>query len=89
MTKMTSIKVSGNIKFGLGDNVSGGISGEVSSSSTKTDSKEYKFEREEKDDNLGSTKIYFFDPIIDGKNGNDYIVHTYNTGVVTFGLAVE
>lgn len=69
--------------------VSGGISGEVSHSTTKTESKEYKFERQEADDNLGTTKIYFFDPIIDGKSGNDYLVHTYNTGIVTFGLAVE
>ncbi len=91
MTKMTGIKVNGSIKFGLGDQakVSGDIGGEVSHSTTKTESKEYKFERQEADDNLGTTKIYFFDPIIDGKSGNDYLVHTYNTGIVTFGLAVE
>ncbi len=35
------------------------------------------------------TKIYFYDPIIESKSGNNYLVHTYDTGVVKFGLAVK
>ncbi|MCM1150542.1 MAG: hypothetical protein NC209_08270 [Alistipes sp.] len=91
VTKMTSWKVNGEIKFGFGKNstTSGTVDGGVSGSTTKTETKAYKFERNEKDDNLGSIKIYFFDPIIDGKSGSNYLVHTYNTGYVSFGLAVE
>lgn len=91
VTKMTSWKVAGEVKYGFGkDNTSNaGGSGEVSGSTTTTDTKEYTFERDEKDDNLGSIKIYFFDPIIDGKSGSDYLAHTYNTGYVSFGLAIE
>ena len=91
VTKMTSWKIAGEVKFGFGtgNKHSAGASGEVSGSTTKTESKEYTFERNEKDDNLGGIKIYFFDPIIDGKSGSNYLVHTYNTGYVSFGLAVE
>ncbi len=91
VTKMTSWKVEGEVKFGFGteNKNSAGVSGGGSGSTTKTETKEYKFERDEADDNLGNIKIYFFDPIIDGKSGSDYLVHTYNTGYVSFGLAVE
>lgn len=27
--------------------------------------------------------------IIESKSGNDYIIRTYNTGVVTFGITVQ
>mgnify|MGYP006879948715 FL=1 len=91
MTKMTSAKISGSVKFGLGTktSASGEIGTEISTSTTKTESKTFSYERQEEDDNLGTTKIYFYDPIIEGKAGNNYLVHTYNTGVVKFGLAVK
>lgn len=89
MSRMTSSKVSGSIKFGLGTKISGEIGAEVSNTTTTTTSQKFVFERQEEDDNLGTAKIYFFDPIIDGKSGSNYLVHSYNTGVVTFGLAVK
>lgn len=91
MTKMTSAKISGSVKFGLGTktSASGEIGTEISTSTTKTESKTFSYERQEEDDNLGMTKIYFYDPIIESKSGNNYLVHTYDTGVVKFGLAVK
>ncbi|MDE5579625.1 MAG: hypothetical protein K2I85_06745 [Alistipes sp.] len=89
MTKMTSAKVSGGVKFGVGTKTSGEIGAEISGSTTKTESKTFSYTREEEDDNLGTIKIYFYDPIIDAKSGSNYLVHTYNTGIVKFGLAVK
>ncbi len=34
-------------------------------------------------------KIYFYDPIIDSKSGNDYLMYEYNTGFLRFGIAVK
>lgn len=89
-TKLTSAKVNGSVKIGLGtDKTTGTIGGDASASTTETVKKTYKVERKQTSDELGNTKIYFYDPIITGKNGNDYILHSYSTGTVEFGIVVK
>ncbi len=90
LTKMNSQKIDGEFKFGLGtekENVGVGIG--ISNTTTVSKTQEFKFERQDKDDNLGTKKIYFYDPIIDSKSGNDYLMHEYNTGFLRFGIAVK
>lgn len=40
-------------------------------------------------DPLGSVEVYFFDPIITSRNGNNYIMKTYNCGSVSFGIVAK
>lgn len=89
LTKLTSSKVNGDIKFGIGTNISGGISSERNNSTTSKVTKKYSYIRKEGNDALGTARIFFYDPIIESKSGNDYIIRTYNTGVVTFGITVQ
>ena len=93
-------KVSGNVKFGLGkdanansntnqgakNKVDVAISGENNSSTTEKITQEITISRTNKDDNLGMAKIYFYDPIIEGRSGSEYVTKVYNTGVVSFGV---
>ena len=90
LSKMTSLKIDGSVKFGLGtDKVSGNVGSGTSQSTTETIKKTYTIERNEQDDDLGNVRIYFYDPIIEGKYGSQYIVRTYNTGIVEFGIFVK
>lgn len=62
MTKMTSEKVNGSIKLGLGTSkVNGEVGAEITNTTTKTETKEFTITRQEEDDNLGTIKIYFYD----------------------------
>lgn len=88
MTRMTTVKVDGSVKFGLGTKGEGSVDAGVTNSSTVTEKRQFSMERQEEDDALGTTKVYFYDPIIESKVGNNYLVHTYSTGIVTFGLSV-
>lgn len=97
-TRVHTNKFKGDVKLELGlgesDKISGGASGEVTNSNTIKDNKTVTIIRKEKSDDLGSVRIYFYDPIITGKfkrffGGINYIMHTYNTGHVTFGITVE
>lgn len=90
MNTMTSSKINGNIKFGLGTNLpSGDIGTELNSSTTKKIYKSITTTRTEGDDALGTIKIYFYDPIILNKTSTGYEVFSYNTGIVTFGLTAR
>lgn len=89
ITKMTSAKVNGGIKFGLGTNSSGDIGTEASTSVTKKESKTVSISKSQEDDDFGTVKVYFYDPIILGKVGDKYTVNSYSTGTVTFGLMVK
>lgn len=89
LTKLTSSKVNGDIKFGIGTGRSGEVSSEINATTTSKERKKYSYTRKDKDDALGTVKIFFYDPIIESKSGNDYIIRTYNTGVVTFGITVQ
>lgn len=89
LTKLTSAKVNGDIKVGIGTGGSSEVSSEINTSTTSKETKKYSYTRKEEDDALGTAKIYFYDPIIESKSGNDYIIRTYNTGIVTFGITVQ
>ncbi len=45
--------------------------------------------RSEDDDILGNVKVCFYDPLLLGKTDDGYIVQSYNTGVVNFGIMVK
>lgn len=93
-TKVNSTKVNGDIKLGLGigdstnnkGNINIGIGGESNSSTTTKYSNKVIVSRTNKDDDLGTSNIYFYDPIIEGKVGNKYYIKEYSTGIVTFGM---
>lgn len=91
MNVMTSAKVNGNVKFGLGTNIgaTGEIGTEINTSTTRKETKTFTVRRTEEDDALGMIKIYFYDPIILSRSSNGYEVNTYNTGIVKFGLYVR
>ena len=44
-------------------------------------------------DPLGKVHVYFYDPLVDnvttGIFSKSYFMHTYNTGIVEFGIAVK
>ncbi len=96
-TRVHSTKFNGDVKLEIGlgnsDKLTGGISGEVTNSNTIKDSKSVVIVRKEKSDDLGSIRIYYYDPIIEKISSSiiekPYYVHSYNTGYVTFGIAVK
>lgn len=90
MTKLTSTKINGDVKFGLGTNKpSFSVGGETSGSTTETINKVFKLSYTQEDDDLGNADIYFYDPLIVGKNGENYILRSYSTGSVEFGIVVK
>lgn len=91
VTKMNSSKINGSIKIGLGtDFVSGNVSTDISGSTTTQEEKNYELTRNEEDDALGTIKVYFYDPIIEAPLGPHYfILHEYNTGVVSFTITAD
>lgn len=40
-------------------------------------------------DDLGSARVFFYDPVIESVNGDDVVLHTYSTGIVEFGIIVK
>lgn len=89
VTRFSSVKVDGGIKLGLGTSISGEISTGFNSATTKRELKRFTVKRTEEDDWLGTAKIYFYDPIIEERFGSNYIVKTYNTGSITFGISAQ
>lgn len=90
-TKVNANKFSGDVKLelGLGKNkLTGGVSTEASSSNTVKEKNNVTVRRIEKSDDLGHVRIYFYDPIIENNFFGGSRKHTYNTGTVTFGIAV-
>lgn len=91
-TKVNSKKVSGDIKFGLGigdndkDKVEFGMGVEHTNSTTTKELNKIIVNRTNKDDELGTEKIYFYDPIVEEKAASKYIIKEYNTGIVSFGV---
>lgn len=84
-----SNKFNGDIKLGVGlsdkSKLEIGASDEISSSNTVKESKSVTITRTEESDDLGTTKIYFYDPILDEKD----VPHTYYSGIVEFGISVK
>ncbi len=89
VTKINSSKFNGDIKLelGLGKLKAGEISTEVTNSNTKKETRTITIRRKESSDNLGSIKIYFYDPIVVKKlTDNTYQMKTYDTGYIKFGI---
>ncbi len=86
---MTSAKVNGSLKLGLGTNTSGEIGTELSTSATTKETRSVTISKTEHDDEIGTVKVYFYDPIILEKVGDKYVVNSYSVGGVTFGLMVK
>lgn len=96
MTTLNSSKVSGGIKFGLGTDISGNASTEYNASTTKRTTKTFTMRRSEEDDELGTIKVYFYDPVVVGTHRYSdkprdftYCLKTYNTGIISFALLAK
>jgi hypothetical protein len=96
-TRVHTSKFSGDAKLEIGigkAKVNREASAEVTDSNTIKDSKTVTIVRKEKSDDLGTVKIFFYDPIIERKSKTEfgiqrYVIRTYTTGHVTFGLSVK
>lgn len=92
-TRVKTSKFNGDVKLQIGlgtsDNITGGTSSEVTNSNTTKDTKTVEIVRKERSDDLGSIRIYFYEPIIESKVGSMYSVRTYNTGYVNFAISVK
>lgn len=92
-SRTTNKKVNGSTKFGLGLSDGNTISTEVeagsNSSTVQKTTTQIVISRTNKDDELGSDYIYFYDPIIVGRVNQLYAVKEYNTGIVSFGLMAK
>lgn len=91
-TSVLSSKFNGDVKLelglGEGNKGTGGVSTEANSTNTTRKTCTVSVNRKEASDNLGSVRIYFYDPIIEAKvSSSEYKMRTYNTGHVTFGIS--
>lgn len=89
-------KISGDTKYELGISIGEIKTGTESnlgtnkeSSTTTHETIELSTKISSKDDSLGMAKIYFYDPLIMEKRNGNYVVKTYNTGYVNFGLTAK
>lgn len=92
VVNVLSTKFNGDVKLelGLGESkkLGANVGVEATSSNTKKEIRTATITRKEESDNLGSVKIYFYDPIIESKtSATQYQVRTYNTGNVKFGIS--
>lgn len=92
VVNVLSTKFKGDVKLELGlgknDKVGADVGIEVTTSNTKKETHTATITRKEQSDNLGSVKIYFYDPIIESKiSATQYQMRTYNTGHVKFGIS--
>lgn len=97
-SRINSNNFKGDLKLGIGLlnkilNIGAGGSVDITSTNTTKESKKITIKRTETSDILGSIKIYFYDPLIEGVQqslqGNSYKMHTYQTGSITFGITVK
>jgi len=90
----SQFKAGGSIKLDVGLGLDLNAGGESTSSSTTKKSNSVTRKYKQGSDALGSTRIYFYDPIIIGSWGignvkYEYDLNFYNTGYVKFGIAVK
>lgn len=94
LTHMNSNKFNGDAKLeiGFGEKFKingGGVSTEISNSNSVHTSKQVTIKTTTGSDPLGKIKIYYYHPIIIGKENNEYILNSYNTGYVKFGVGAR
>lgn len=89
LTKLTSVKLNGSVKAGLGTKVNGELSVGFDSSTTTKEIKTFTYTRTEEDDMLGRLMISYFDPVIESRAGSIYYPKVYSTGVVEFTINVK
>ncbi|NOU61797.1 hypothetical protein [Marinifilum caeruleilacunae] len=89
-TKVHTNKFNGDLKLDVGIG-KGTVTADVTESNTIRENKTVNIIRKEKSDDLGSVRIYFYEPIIETIIGGGplCVMKTYNTGHVTFGITVE
>ncbi len=97
MTKALKLNFNGNSKTSVGlkdiGTAESGYSSAVESSTTEKVTKSITTKRLMGSDPLGKVQVYFYEPLIDNifsDNGSkSYVMHTYNTGSIEFGIAVK
>lgn len=96
--KAKSYNFNGNLKLNIGlkveeilnvANLESSVSGALNDNTTTTETVSVTTHTKYGSDPLGSTDIYFYDPIITDKKLNDYSLKTYNAGYVTFGIVAK
>ncbi|MCM1021711.1 MAG: hypothetical protein NC343_05245 [Muribaculum sp.] len=90
MSHLNSMKINGALKYGLGtkfDPINSSI--DLSTSTTTKETKTITYRRSDKDDALGTIKVYFYDPLILEQTENGYLLHSYNVGIVNFSFMVK
>lgn len=94
MSEAKSNNFNGEIKVSIGmtDVTTSTSTSTANSSTTEKNSEVVTFRKLEKSDDLGTVRVYFYDPIIESKlrhSTTPYKLHTYNTGSVIFGITAK
>lgn len=98
LTKMTSKNFKGDVKLSLGfgaaesnkNQFSASFSADITKTTTEKISKEVATKYTDKSDYLGKVAVYYYDPIVTGKNSDGtYKIHEYNTGYISFAITVK
>lgn len=85
-TLSTAFNNTTKLQLGLGVSAEGQVATQITNSNTIKRTVNISFTRKQTSDNLGSSDIYFYDPIIDYMSGSMCLMHSYNTGAVEFGI---
>lgn len=94
MTTALKLNFNGNGKVGVGlkvVNAENAWSAGVESTTTEKVSKSITIKRKLDSDPLGKVKVYFYDPLIESVDFSKGTckMHTYNTGIIDFGISVK
>lgn len=85
VTKGDTSNFNGGLKISLGP-IKIDLDGNKNSNTITHQKTTIKVTRQEKSDYLGTVPVYFYDPIIIGREGSNYKLHTYSTGSVNFSI---
>lgn len=85
VTKGDTSNFNGGLKISLGP-IKIDFGGNKNSNTITHQKTTIKVTRQEDSDYLGTVPVYFYDPIIIGKEGSNYKLHTYSTGSVNFSI---
>ena len=87
-TFMRSENFSGNVKLniGLGNDSNGGIQITTTTTNTTKSSRTASVTRPQSSDYLGSTLMYYYDPVLEYGSSTSCVIHTYTVGPVKIGV---